>query len=203
MIIELYDYIVKPKITYDIITDLSQYLISNNKLNTYKHVKEVEEYINVIGKKYNLDFDILKIATYAHDIANIMNSSDMLEYIVSNNLYLDEAEKKYPFLLHQRFSKMILEDVFRMGNSTVLSMVECHTTLKGNASAYDLALFIADKLSWDQEGQPPYFDAVMRALDVSLEKAALVYIDYIFEHEMVLYPHSWLLAARKYLKESL
>lgn len=201
MIIDRYSYIVKPELTNDLIYDLSQYLIANNKLNTYKHVQEVDANIIMISEMYNLDLNKLRIAAYAHDIANIMNSSDMLEYIQNEELTLDDAEKKYPFLLHQRFSKMILEEHFQLRDEVILSMVECHTTLKAKANQYDLALFIADKLTWDQDGLPPYYEEVKQALSISLERAAISYIDYIFINELVLYPHSQLLEARRYLKE--
>lgn len=201
MIIDQYSYIIKPQRTDNVIHDLSELLVVNNKLNTYKHVKEVVECSKVIASKYGLDLNTIELAAYSHDIAAIMNSSDMLEYVMKENLYLDEAERKYPFLLHQRFSKMIIEDVFNITDINVLSSVECHTTLRSNPSEYDLVLFIADKLAWDQEGVPPYYEVIEKALEISLEKAALTYIDYIFEYEMILYPHTWLLEARKYLNE--
>lgn len=203
MLIDQYSYIVKPQRTDNIIHDLSELLVANNKLNTYKHVKEVSVCTNEIASKYGLDVNTLELAAYGHDIAAIMNSSDMLEYIIKENLYLDEAERKYPFLLHQRFGKMILEDLFGIKDSKVLSSIECHTTLRSKPSPYDMALFIADKLAWDQEGVPPYYEVVEKALEISLEKASLTYIDYIFEHDMILYPHTWLIEARKYLNEIL
>lgn len=203
MIIDQYSYIIKPQRTDNMIQDLAELLVVNNKLNTYKHVKEVAECSKVIASKYGLDLNTIELASYSHDIAAIMKSSDMLEYAMKENLYLDEAERKYPFLLHQRFGKMIIEDVFNITDTNVLSSVECHTTLRSKPSSYDLALFIADKLAWDQEGVPPYLEVVEKALEISLEKAALTYIDYIFEYEMILYPHTWLLEARKYLNEIL
>lgn len=203
MIIDQYSYIIKPQRTDNIIHDILELLVVNNKLNTYKHVKEVAECAKGIASTYGLDETTIELAAYAHDIAAIIKSSDMLEYVIKENLYLDEAERKYPFLLHQRFGKMIVEDVFNITNTNVVSSIECHTTLWSKPSSYNMALFIADKLAWDQEGVPPYYDVVNKALEISLEKASLTYIDYIFEHEMILYPHTWLLEARKYLKEIL
>jgi len=166
-------------------------------------VKEVAECSKSIGIKYGLDLNTIELAAYGHDIAALMSSSDMLEYIIKENLFLDEAEKKYPFLLHQRFGKIIVEDVFGVNDTNVLSSIECHTTLWNKPTSYNMVLFIADKLAWDQEGIPPYYDVVEKALEISLEKACLTYIDYIFEHDMVLYPHTWLLEARKCLNEIL
>jgi HD superfamily phosphohydrolase YqeK len=81
-----------------------------------------------------------------------------------------------------------------------LSAVEYHTTLREKPSQYDMALFIADKLSWDQEGQPPFYDVVAKALTKSLEAASLAYMTFIVENKMILYPHRWFSAGLAYLR---
>ena len=60
--------------------------------------------------------------------------------------------------------------------------------------------FLADKLCWDQQGVPPFYEVLKESLAVSLEKASLDYIEYVMGHGMILHPHSWLLAARADLK---
>ena len=75
--------------------------------------------------------------------------------------------------------------------------------LKANPSQYDMALFIADKLSWDQEGTPPFYDIVIKNLSVSLEKACLSYINYIIDNSMILHPHSWIIESKEYLEKVL
>lgn len=74
------------------------------------------------------------------------------------------------------------------------------TTLRKEPSVYDMVLFIADKLSWDQNGRPPYFESVLHGLDISLEQACLNYMKYVVENGMVLYPHSWFLEGKSYLE---
>ena len=58
----------------------------------------------------------------------------------------------------------------------------CHTTLRPSAGKLDLVLFIADKIAWDQPGQPPYLDGMTASLDRSLAQAARVYLEYLREH---------------------
>ena len=62
----------------------------------------------------------------------------------------------------------------------------------------NMALFIADKLLWDKEGTPPFYDVVSENLSYSLEKACLSYINYIIDNNMILHPHSWIIASKKY-----
>ncbi|MDR1687054.1 MAG: hypothetical protein LBS21_00380 [Clostridiales bacterium] len=89
---------------------------------------------------------------------------------------------------------------FGITDERVLSAVECHTTLKNNPSAYDMALFTADKLAWDQDGLPP-FDAVVRgALTQSLEAASLAYMEYIVTNKMILFAHKWFEEGLQFLR---
>lgn len=139
------------------------------------------------------------MAGLLHDISIVMKPEDMLDYATSIGVVLDESEKKYPFLLHQQLSKSFAQTIFNVKDSCVLSAIECHTTLKSNPSKYDMALFIADKLSWDQDGKPPFYQIVNEALSISLESACLKYITYIVENKMILYPHKWFLDAKTFL----
>jgi len=140
---------------------------------------------------------------YLHDISAVIHPNDMLTYMMENNLFVDESEKKYPFILHQRISRLIAKTFFNIENETILSAIECHTTLKSNPSQYDMALFIADKLSWDQEGTPPFYDVVIKNLYLSLEKACLSYINFIIDNSMILQPHLWIIEGKEYLEKAL
>lgn len=119
----------------------------------------------------------------------------MYALAVKNHWDLDPAEEKYHFLLHQRISRMIANEDFQIEDEDMLSAIECHTTLKKGASNYDKTVFLADKIAWDQEGMPSYYDALMQALDVSLDYACYRFIRYQFDQGNLLMPHQWLLDA--------
>ncbi len=83
----------------------------------------------------------------------------------------------------------------------MLSAIECHTTLKGNPSELDKIVFVADKIAWDQSGTPPYLDDLLAALDRSLDQAALVYLDFLWDQrEQLRVVHPWMVAARAHLQ---
>lgn len=125
----------------------------------------------------------------------------MLRIAEEREWEIDPAEMAHPFLLHQRISEIMAREAFHVADDAVLSAVACHTTLKAAPSAYDMALFLADKLAWDQEGAPPFAETVRGALQVSLEEPSLRYIDYVLDHGMILCPHRLLLEARSFLRE--
>ena len=82
-------------------------------------------------------------------------------------------------------------------------MIECHSTLHKKPSDYDILLFLSDKLSWDQDGIPPFFDVVSDALEHSLNYAALVYINFVMDNGFILFPHKWLLEAKNFLQSTM
>ena len=181
---------------------ITEIYLLNGRPKTLKHVQEVADTCVRIAEQYGLDREKCRIAGLLHDIGAVMKPEDMVDYTLSRGILPDEAEKRYPFLLHQRVSRMFAEDVLGIKDGDILSAVECHTTLKNCPSKYDMALFIADKLSWDREGVPPYFNEIRGALQHSLESACLGYITYALDSGMILYPHRWLLEAKLYLERT-
>ncbi len=153
--------------------------------------------------QYHLDTQICTSSGLLHDISAVVKPNDMLLYAQNNAMWIDEAEYNHPFLLHQRISKIIAEDIFGITDARILSAIECHSTLKANANEYDMALFIADKLSWDQEGAPPFQEELSTALEHSLEKACYTYMRYIVDHNLILQPHTWFVEGLRYLESVL
>ena len=112
-----------------------------------------------------------------------------------------DEEKTAPLLLHQKLSAYIARDEFRVSDHDVLTAISCHTTLKPNASYLDLVLFVSDKIAWDGQGEPPWLDAVNDGLSVSLQLAALNYMSYMTENNLLFIMHPDFFAAHNWLKK--
>ena len=193
MIFDDFSYIKTEPLSGDIRTDVKNILLINGKSKTYIHVANVADRNALISKTYDLDHDRCVIAGLLHDISAIIKPEDMLKYAYENRLEVCEAERRYPFLLHQRLSKICAVEYFNISDEEILSAIECHTTLKKSPSKYEMSLFIADKLAWDREGLPPFYEEVNAALDISLEAACYKYMEYMVENDMILYPHdNWI-----------
>ena len=199
---------IKHNCTGDIIADAESLFIAYGKQKTFTHSKAVAEANAKIAEQYGLDAKICEIGGYLHDISAVISPADMLSYATDKGWYIDESEKEYPVLLHQRISKVIAREDFKITDERILSALEHHSTLKANPSDYDIALFVADKLAWQESYdipviQAPFYSVVSDALKESLELASLVYMDYIVEHKMILRPHKWFEEGRAFLREKL
>lgn len=180
---------------HDMIDLIKRKYLSNHKENTLRHVEEVANTAIWLAKIYNLDIVKVKLAALLHDISAIMTPQEMYELAIARGFEIDASEEKYHFLLHQKISKIIAREDFGISDPDILDAIECHTTLKKNASMYDKVIFIADKISWDQKGVPPYFDALKSKVVESLDEACYFYLKYQFDNNLLLMPHQWILEA--------
>lgn len=195
-------YIQTISLSGDLKTDIINFLTVNNKQEIASHCIAVAKKSEKIATIFGLDAVTVSNSALLHDISNVMSPQDMLDYGMNQNWEIDPSEEKYPFLLHQRLSAVFAGELFGVDDPTVLSAIRCHTTLKDNPSPYDMVLFLADKLSWAQNGTPPFFDVVSSALEISLTHASLVYINFVLDNGMILSPHRWMMDAKNWLENS-
>jgi len=176
-------------------------LNANNKLETVTHSINVSKTCIKLAKQFNLDEKVAQYSGILHDISAFIRPVDMLDYAERSGWYIDESERKYNFILHQRISEIIAREYFGVTYERILSAIACHSTLKASASDYDMILFLADKISWDQQGVPPFLDVLEKALETSLKHASLEYINYVIDNNMILLPHRWLVEAKAWLEK--
>ncbi|MBQ3484341.1 MAG: bis(5'-nucleosyl)-tetraphosphatase (symmetrical) YqeK [Clostridia bacterium] len=186
--------------TGDIAADAETLLMSRRKVATWRHVQNVADACVELATRFGLDEAQCRIAGILHDISAVVPAAEMLRYAQHTGMSLDAAEINHPFLLHQRLSAVIAQEAFGVNDDAVLQAIACHTTLHAEASPLDMALFLADKIAWDQPGEPPFLAPVQAALQTSLDSACWVYLDYVMNHGMILQPHQNLLAARDWLR---
>jgi predicted HD superfamily hydrolase involved in NAD metabolism len=197
-----FPYIIYPELTGDLKNDAVCLLTTNGREAVAMHCVKVAEMCADLAVRFKLDKTAAFCSGILHDVSAVVNPRDMIAYAEKNGWYIDDSERKYNSILHQRISEVIAKDYFCVTTGCILSAIRCHSTLTANASEYDMALFLADKISWDQQGEPPYLHAVQDALNTSLTAASLAYINYALDHHMILIPHKWLLEAKAWLEQS-
>ena len=176
--------------------------LSNNKEDVLKHVENVADIAVRLAKAYDLDVAKTKLAALLHDISGIMTPQEMYDFAITKGLKIDPAEEKYHALLHQRVSKIIAQEEYGITDLDILNAIECHTTLRKNASMYDKVIFIADKISWDQKGVPSYDNLLKSGSVETLDEACYLYIKYQFDNNLLVMAHQWLIEAYEDLSKA-
>ncbi|MBR2412912.1 MAG: bis(5'-nucleosyl)-tetraphosphatase (symmetrical) YqeK [Clostridia bacterium] len=174
----------------------------NKQLEALHHVEAVAEIAVGLAKTYNLDLEKIKLAALLHDISAIMTPQEMYTLAKERGLEIDPAEEKYHALLHQRISAIIAQEDFEITDSDILNAVECHTTLKKNASVFDKIIFIADKISRDPNDVPQYDDLQQNGNAAMLDSACYFFIKHQFNNGLLVFAHQWLLDAYEELRNS-
>ncbi len=191
--IHLHEYLVLPSFSGNIEKDVELLFAANGERECFLHSAQVAAQVKPIAAAGNLDGKTLNTAAWLHDIGTLITPAGMLQIARRLNWRLDPTELEYPLLLHQRISALLAEELFHIPNRVILNAIRCHTTLRGNFNEYDMALFIADKLSWDEA---PFREDVSTALKHSLPQASLTYMKYMQENGKILRPHRQWKAAR-------
>lgn len=193
--------LVTPILTNDLVKDVQVYLGKEFK-PVATHSEEVAECAAMLAVRFNANEEIARQAGLLHDISVIVPNKEKIQLAEQLGISICEEERQIPMLSHQKLSRYMAKELFQIADDSVLSAIECHTTLKGQASQMDHIIFLADKIKWDQGGEPPYLTELLAALDCSLEAASLVYIKYLLAHD-ILVVHPWLKEAQLVLTERL
>ena len=189
MILSGFQYVTVPGFSGELTEDVAAFMEANGRPKTLGHMRDVAEMSLRIGRMHGLDLRKCEYAALMHDISAVIKPGDMLEYAKVAGMELCEAEERFPFLLHQRMSEIVAREYFGITDREILSAISVHTTLRAHADEYDMTLFIADKLAWDQEGTPPFYDKVYSLLD-DLPSACIAYMEYMQDSGKLLCPHT-------------
>ena len=182
--------------TGDLQTDVTRLLARDGYTNTACHCDAVAAQAVHLALQFGADPERARAAGWLHDVSVIVPPAQRLAVARRWDLDVLPAEEKAPILLHQKLSAVIARDLFDIQDESVLSAVGCHTTLKAQASRLDKIVFVADKVSWDQPGQPPYQHEMAHALTRSLDHAVLCYLDYLWQQrETLAAVHPWFVSA--------
>lgn len=167
-------------------------IIMNNRCeNIFKHSQEAAKTAKILANRFHASVEKAYIAGLLHDLGGVIPNHQRIEKANEYQIELFNEEIQFPLIIHQRLSRVIAMNELGIQDESILNAIECHTTLKGDYSIEDLIVFLADKISWDQQGVPPYLSQLNDELNKSLESAALFYIHYIMDNNIKVV-HPWL-----------
>ncbi len=160
------------------------------------HSMRVAQEARRLAARWGENTDAAEVAGWLHDISGVVSNERRIPLAESLGIEVLPEERRLPMIVHQKLSAAIARDLFNVSDETVLSAIGCHTTLKSKATALDKIVFVSDKIKWDQPGEPPYLSEILTASAYSLDRAACVYLGYLWERRDKLpVLHPWVFAA--------
>jgi predicted HD superfamily hydrolase involved in NAD metabolism len=181
--------------------DIHLFLTANNCSKTAVHCMEVGTEARRVALLFEANPDAAEIAGWLHDISVVFPNNERIA--VSRDLQIEILleEEAFPMIIHQKLSKVMAREIFGITDIEILDAVGCHTTLRAHSTLLDQVLFVADKISWDQLGEPPYIQELNRNLNISLTHGAFSYINFLWERKDTLKViHPWLKEAYEEIK---
>ena len=155
--------------TADTLLDAPAFLEHHGFPHVATHLKAVALEARNLAERFGLDANAAELAGILHDIAVTVPNAERVALSRALDLTVLQEEEQVPMILHQQHGKIFARDLFGVQHERILNAIECHTTLKANSSQLDRLVFLADKISWDQPGIPPYLDDLLAALEHGLD----------------------------------
>ena len=175
--------------------------LSHNMRHTAMHSSLVTKKATELARRFGEDPKKAETAGVLHDISVIIPNERRAEAAESLGIGLFEEEENFPMIIHQRLSRKFASLYFGVDDKAILDAVTCHTTLWQNPTRLDMIVFLADKISWDQPGDPPYLEILYKGLDLSLERGAYHMVKYMMDNkEKLAVVHPWLAGAYEYFQ---
>ncbi len=167
------------------------------------HVARVAQEARRLASQFGADPLGAETAGWLHDISAVIPDGVRVELCHAFNIPVLSGEAAFPMILHQKLSAVVAQELFGVTEPAVLSAIGCHTTLKAGASVLDKIVFVADKIKWDQQGEPPYLVELETAAAHHIDDACRVYLDYLWQQrDSLRYVHPWFQAAHEELSLS-
>ena len=196
----LHPYFAEIERTGSLAKDATAVLIHHNLPKVAGHVSRVAKEARRLAIQFGADADGAETGGWLHDISAVIPNAVRVDLCATFGIPVLPGEADFPMILHQKLSTIVAREVFGVTDTAVLNAIGCHTTLKADASQLDKIVFIADKIKWDQPGDPPYLVALETAVAHNLDDACRVYLNYLWRQRNSLRMiHPWFLAAHEEL----
>ncbi len=160
------------------------------------HVSRVAQEAKRLAMQFGADPAGAETAGWLHDISAVIPNKVRVEMCLEFGIPVLPGEADFPMILHQKLSAVVAREIFGVTETAILSAIGCHTTLKAKATLLDKIVFVADKIKWDQPGEPPYLVEIETAVSHSIDDACRVYLAYLWQQrDSLRYIHPWFVAA--------
>ena len=135
--------------TYDI-ENIKSILQSRLNEKRYYHSLCVADAAKELALIYGADANKAYFAGLVHDIMRNESEENMRQYIIDNNIILDEVASNSIVLWHSFLGADYLTRFFGVTDADIINAVKYHTVARTNMSLLEKIIFLADCSSADR-----------------------------------------------------
>ena len=202
MNLQLHPYFGEISLSGELGRDVTAVLNHHQLPKVAAHVARVSQEAKRLAIQFDADSIGAETAGWLHDISAVIPNEVRIDLCHHFNIPVLPGEADFLMILHQTLSAVVAREVFGVTETAVLSAISCHTTLKAGATLLDKIVFVADKIKWDQAGNPPYLTEIETAVAHSIDDGCRVYLSYLWQRRNSLrYTHPWFVAAYQELTQ--
>lgn len=137
-----------------------------------------------LAKRFNVDPEAAFIAGSLHDLGGAIPDFDRVEVAELCKIPLFREELEIPMLVHAKQGEFFARNLFGIHDLDILDAILFHTTCIDQATDLVKIVFIADKIHWDRNGDPPYLTGLIKALDESLNKGCIYFLEWLWNSDL-------------------
>ena len=144
----------------------------------FKHSVGTMRMARKLAKIYGENEDEAAFAGLIHDIAKEMSKEEILEYVSTHNIEMDEIEKQNLGLMHAKIGASIAHEKYE-ASPKVQNAIRFHTTGNAEMDTFAKIIYLADKIEENRN-----YDGVEELREIAsnnLDKAILIVIDFVIE----------------------
>jgi predicted HD superfamily hydrolase involved in NAD metabolism len=143
-----------------------------------EHIDRVVALADALARHHGANVPLARLMAQGHDLVRHVLPADLLARAEGRGLPVDPVERDAPVLLHGPIGALELRERFDVTDARVFDAIWHHTWGHPDYTPEAWAMFIADKVEPHKLRRWKSLRRVHRlALDVSLEAAALLYLD--------------------------
>lgn len=138
----------------------------------FDHLDHVATIAVDLSENYRLDSERMHIASYLHDISKLVDFEEYEPILEKYNFELTSDEREAKSTIHAKVSMIIAKEIFGVVDEELLNSIYYHTTLRAYPTEYDKILFLADKMTWNDEELVYLLDeTIMQVINVTCKNA--------------------------------
>ncbi len=146
------------------------------------HIDRVVHIAGLLARQHGADEELARFMAQAHDVARHLEPAALLQRAERLGLEIDPVDRSEPVLLHGPVGAVDLYERFGVRDERVLHAVHWHTSGHIDYGPEAWAMFIADKIDPTKVERWPALADVRDGAWLSLERAALTYLDLLLVH---------------------